>query len=78
MVHKNIQHDKGFNVTFHVSTLAGYSMFHIIRVKCSLKHTLNTSFCRFNPFMPNGISHFYQFDQSISVIRVVGLLFKFQ
>ena len=36
----------------------------------------------FNPFKPNGISHSYQLDQSISVFRVVGwyfsFLFKFQ
>ena len=25
-----------------------------------------------NPFMPYGISHFYQLDQSICVLRVVG------
>ena len=35
-----------------------------------------------NPFKPNGISHCYQFDKSISVLRVVGwyftFLFKFQ
>ena len=34
-----------------------------------------------NPFMPNGTSHSYQLDQSISVFRVVecyfSLLFKF-
>ena len=36
----------------------------------------------FNPFMPNGISHCSQLDQSISVLRVVRwyftFLFKFQ
>ena len=26
-----------------------------------------------NPFMPNGISHLYQLDESISKLRVVGL-----
>ena len=35
-----------------------------------------------NPFKPNGISHCYQLDQSISILRVVGwyftFLFKFQ
>ena len=38
-------------------------------------------FCSSNPFMPNGISHRYQLEQSISVLRVVGwyffILFKF-
>ena len=29
----------------------------------------------FNPFMHNGISHCYQFDQCISISRVVGLYF---
>ena len=30
-----------------------------------------------NPFKPNGISHRYQLDQSISVLRVVGCYFSF-
>ena len=30
-----------------------------------------------NPFKPNGISHYYQLDQSISVLRVDGLYFSF-
>ena len=25
-----------------------------------------------NPFKPNGISHFYQLDKSISYLKVVG------
>ena len=28
-----------------------------------------------NPFMPNGISHSYQLDHSIFVLRVVGWYF---
>ena len=32
-------------------------------------------FTPFNPFKSNGISHFYQLDQSISVLRVVGWYF---
>ena len=34
----------------------------------------------FKPFKPNGISHFYQMDQTISVLRIIGcvfVLFKF-
>ena len=31
----------------------------------------------FNPFKPNGISHCYQMDQSISVLRHVGCFFHF-
>ena len=31
----------------------------------------------FNPFMPNGISHCSQLDQSISVLRVVRWYFTF-
>ena len=31
----------------------------------------------FNPFEPKGISHFYKLDQSISILRVVGLYFSF-
>ena len=30
-----------------------------------------------NPFKPNGISHFYHLDQSISLLRVVGWYFSF-
>ena len=31
----------------------------------------------FDPFMPNGISHSYQLDQSISVLRGVRWYFSF-
>ena len=31
----------------------------------------------FNPFMPNGISHRYQLEQSISVLRGVRCIFHF-
>ena len=31
----------------------------------------------FNPFMPNGISHRYQLEQSISVLRGVRWYFSF-
>ena len=31
----------------------------------------------FNPFMPNGISHRYQLEQSISVLRDVRWYFSF-
>ena len=31
----------------------------------------------FNQFKPNGISHYYQLDQSIFVLRVVGWYFSF-
>ena len=30
-----------------------------------------------NPFMPNGISHQYQFEESVSVLRDVGWYFSF-
>ena len=30
-----------------------------------------------NPFKPNRISHFYQLDQSISILRAVGWYFQF-
>ena len=33
--------------------------------------------CKLNPFKMNGISHFYQLDQSISALRVVGWNFFF-
>ena len=46
------------------------------------KRAVSSSFFEVNPFMPNGISHSYQLDQLISVLRIVGLylsfLFKFQ
>ena len=33
--------------------------------------------CMFNQFKPNGISHSYQLDESISVLRVVEWYFSF-
>ena len=32
---------------------------------------------RVNPFLQNGISHPYQLDQSISILRVFGCYFSF-
>ena len=32
---------------------------------------------KINPFMPNGTSHPYQLDQSISILRIVGCYFSF-
>ena len=37
-------------------------------------HFMRTAF---NPFMQNGISHCYQLEQSISVLRMVGGIFHF-
>ena len=37
-------------------------------------HFMRTAF---NPFMPNRISHCYQLEQSISVLRDVRLYFSF-
>ena len=37
-------------------------------------HFMRTAF---NPFMPNGISHLYQLEQSISVLRYVRWYFSF-
>ena len=37
-------------------------------------HLMRTAF---NPFMPNGISHSYQLEQSISVLRDVRWYFSF-
>ena len=34
-------------------------------------------YIKVNPFKPNGISHCYQLDQSISFLRVFGLYFSF-
>ena len=31
----------------------------------------------FNPFQPNRVSHPYQMDQSIYVVRIVGWYFSF-
>ena len=39
-----------------------------------LVHFMRTAF---NPFMPNGISHRYQLEQSISVLRRVRWYFSF-
>ena len=38
---------------------------------------LESSICLINPFMPNGIYHTYQLDDSISNFRVVGWYFSF-
>ena len=50
---------------------------YISQVKCfnsEVVHFLRTAF---NPFMPNGLSHHYQLDQSISVLRGVRWYFSF-
>ena len=50
---------------------------YISQVKCfnsEVVHFLRTAF---NPFMPNGISHKYQLDQSISVLSGVRWYFSF-
>ena len=49
---------------------------------CKIKLSdLQTTVMKLNPFQPNGISHPYQLDQSISVLRVVAwyfsVIFKF-
>ena len=56
-------------------------LMYISQVKCfnsEFDHFMRTAF---NPFMPNGISHCYQLEQSISVLRGVSwyfsILFKF-
>ena len=38
--------------------------------------SLNNLFLTINPFMPNKISQSYQFDKSISVLRVAGGSFR--
>ena len=35
-----------------------------------------TAIILLNPFKPNGISHYYQLDQSISILRLVGWYFR--
>ena len=42
----------------------------------NLNHKITSNQSHFNPFKPNGISHSYQLDQSISVLRVVGGIFQ--
>ena len=41
----------------------------------SVSHKKKARFKWFNPFMPNGIYHYYLLDQSLSVSRVVGSIF---
>ena len=56
----------------------------ILRIKCKTDSSLLfrhvgtfSSVCPFNPFMPNGIYHHYQLDESISGLRDVGWYFVF-
>ena len=37
---------------------------------------LEMAWLALNPFKPNGISHSYQLDQSISILRIVGQYFS--
>ena len=47
------------------------------RKACDKTSTTLSKAGLFNPFKPNGISHTYQLDQSMSVLRVVRLYFSF-
>ena len=44
---------------------------YISQVKCFNSEFVHFLRAAFNPFMTNGISHHYQLDQSISVLRGV-------
>ena len=52
---------------------------HVKTLRSSVKFLVRllTCFQQFNPLKSNGISHFYQLDQSIFVLRVVGWCFSF-
>ena len=50
----------------------GVSLNIVPCIVCYEKNNQNSSFCAFNPFMLNGISHHYQLHEFISNIRVVG------
>ena len=48
------------------------SMVAILAVRYDQTEFLNVALLPvINPFMPNGISHCYQLDQSITILRVV-------
>ena len=64
-----------------VAVLSVYSRFDQVSFKTFQQTTKADDICcgwRFNPFMANGISHCYQLDHSISVLRVVGWYFPFK
>ena len=50
---------------------------YISQVKCFNSEFVHFMRPAFNPFMPNGISHRYQLEQSISVLRGVTWYFSF-
>ena len=56
-------------------TCTALHKFHILYISygCYSKTELSkTDVCLINPYKPNGISHSYQLDESISNLRVVG------
>ena len=50
---------------------------YISQVKCFNSEFVHFMRAAFNPFMPNGISHCYQLEQSISVLRGGRWYFSF-
>ena len=50
---------------------------YISQVKCVNSEFVDFMGKAFNPFMPNGISHRYQLEQSVSVLRDVRWYFSF-
>ena len=50
---------------------------YISKCKLILKFSMEVVQIYINPFMPNGIPHYYQLDQSIYVLSVVRLYFSF-
>ena len=68
--------DLGSTFVKSSTTMINFSSGHMEQTNYLIMHTafiLNP----FNPFKPNGIYLYYQFEKSISVLRVVRLYFPF-
>ena len=53
-------------------TTRRYTLWRLIRRSALFISRISTVSARFNLFMPNGISHRYQLDETISNFRVAG------
>ena len=58
------------NVTIFISHLRNCVM-GAKPMFCAYETSTEISWFSFNPFKPNGISHYYHLDQSISILRDV-------
>ena len=61
-----------FRIVFYADLIVGNVLFNISRATRQSYQSL------FEPFKPNGISHCYQMEQTISVLRDVEFFFLFK